>query len=852
MDPDNGINSQRKLATTRGLSSTSIRLMQSVPTPDDIQWTCRLYNLPGITFGTIYDHLVDCKVVLKKVSYLENIADRRAEAVLQHISGDHESSNSISIDYTRTLDKAYRFFQDGHVQKIKYHPLPQVLDHSCVSAAVLPSMKKDRVYKVIIFLHDSTARVAQACCSCPAGLSGCCNHITGTLYCLEDYIHSGLQDDERKGCTERLQTWNQPRKINTEPKPTDDVQLVRKEYGVVKRPKTHRINEWDCRPEQRRIIDPNKARNLRKALLNVEQLKIASASYALSAAETPAQKKKAAQTKSLLERYGSTCFSQLLDDEPAPVDSHIDEIRKERVVRAAEQKKKLLNELAAKLDQVKHDHTYASFNPQMEDDTIPANDTPAGLSHVMQLYNSEVVLDAKQIEELEEKTRGQSTSDLWHSQRKLRITASIMREVCHRRASTSCSAFIRKKIDPVPLNTIAVRYGREHEKDAIDSYVEYQVKRGVAIVVQKCGLVVDASLPWLAASPDAIVSDPSLKESSQGCLEVKCPFLCEKMSISEACKTVAAFCLIVGKDGDICLSKCHSYYYQVQTQMHVTCLLWCDFVVWSPLHEPFVERIKYDAKFMKQVISTAEKFYFNQFLPAVVPHVIMPPPNRSSPSSSVPAVVSSHTQMSIKLPSKHMPTIPSHRNKKTASDDVQIIATDKTNLLSADYVLKHLHVAKHVVKGDGSCLYHAVSHQAGFLSSDSQGDDKISSHLRNLALRMMWEHPDVRTEVGMSPLQWFTKRGDILCHDSWGGDLDIRLLAIGLQREIVVLTTLRDGSTYARRYYSQPPPMPKMKGGVFVPLTTEDLCRQWKLMKPAPLLIIYNGHNHYDSTKSII
>jgi len=68
----------------------------------------------------------------------------------------------------------------------------------------------------------------------------------------------------------------------------------------------------------------------------------------------------------------------------------------------------------------------------------------------------------------------------------------------------------------------------EAAQDAIDSYVDYQVKRGVAIKVQKCGLVIDASLPWLAASPDGIVSDPTLKDDmSQGCLEVKCPFSCE-------------------------------------------------------------------------------------------------------------------------------------------------------------------------------------------------------------------------------------------------------------------------------------------------------------------------------------
>ena len=352
-----------------------------------------------------------------------------------------------------------------------------------------------------------------------------------------------------------------------------------------------------------------------------------------------------------------------------------------------------------------------------EDSTFPNNDTPSGQLHGMQLYKSEVVIDGKQAKELEEKTREQASSDLWHSQRKLRITASIMKEVCHRRVSTSCTAFVKKRINCVSLNTTAIHYGREHEKHAIDSYVNYQFKRGVAVEVQKCGLVVDALLPWLAASPDAIVSDPTLKEDSKGCLEVKCPLSCENLSIFKACRTVAAFCLVVERDGNMCLSKSHSYFYQLQTQMHVTSLQWCDFVVWSPLHEPFVQRIKYDADFMKSAISTAGKFYFEQFLPAVVPYMIMPPTSRPSPSSSVPPV---------KSPSSS-----------------------------------------------------------------------------------------------------------------------------GLQRDIIVVTASHDGSTYARKYFSQPPPLPKMKGGVFVPLTTEDLCSQWKLWKHAPLLIIYNGQNHYDSTTAV-
>ena len=190
-----------------------------------MQWTTRLYKIPKITFSTIYDFLVDLKLVIKKVACLESVIDKRAEAVHyddEKVNVVEPSANCMSIEYTRTLDKAYRFFQDRHVQNIKYHPLLNIANHICISAVILPSVRKDPIYNVSFFIHES-AHIAHACCSCPAELSGCCNHVTATLYCLENYVHSGLQDDERKGSTECLQTWNQPRKLDADPQQTDSV-----------------------------------------------------------------------------------------------------------------------------------------------------------------------------------------------------------------------------------------------------------------------------------------------------------------------------------------------------------------------------------------------------------------------------------------------------------------------------------------------------------------------------------------------------------------------------------------------------------------------------------------------------
>ena len=124
--------------------------------------------------------------------------------------------------------------------------MPSVQDCVCVSSIVLPSMRKDWVYKVFILVHQSSAKIFKAYCSCPAGLSGCCNHVTATLYCLEDYIHCGLQDVECKGCTDRLQTWNQSTPRSSGARPTDEVILAKHEYGVEKRARDKIINQWDC------------------------------------------------------------------------------------------------------------------------------------------------------------------------------------------------------------------------------------------------------------------------------------------------------------------------------------------------------------------------------------------------------------------------------------------------------------------------------------------------------------------------------------------------------------------------------------------------------------------------------
>ena len=203
-------------------------------------------------------------------------------------------------------------------------------------------MRKDHVYSVTVIIQEYTCSVTTACCSCPAGLSGYCNHVTAILYSLEDYIHLGLQEDEQKGCTERLQMWNQSRMRNTAPRPSDSVVLTRKVFGVQKRPKVVTINNWYCRPTCRRIVDPNKARRLREHLCSIQNKKMEKADEAVYFARTVSEIKKKLQAKSMIKMYGTSGYLQMLDDEAAPLNfdrqEQLKKEREKRLSQAAEKK----------------------------------------------------------------------------------------------------------------------------------------------------------------------------------------------------------------------------------------------------------------------------------------------------------------------------------------------------------------------------------------------------------------------------------------------------------------------------------------------------------------------------------
>lgn len=147
----------------------------------------------------------------------------------------------------------------------------------------------------------------------------------------------------------------------------------------------------------------------------------------------------------MIEKYGTSCFLQLLDGEAAPTKNRLKQLKKERLALAAAKKQKFQDDLSAKL--LYHsDHCHCTSNDMLGDNKDEEKAMPTPKHLVNQLYCCHIHLDSESIIELERSTCQQHCSEVWHMERKLRIMASIMKEVCHRKENTSCCACVQRKL----------------------------------------------------------------------------------------------------------------------------------------------------------------------------------------------------------------------------------------------------------------------------------------------------------------------------------------------------------------------------------------------------------------------
>ncbi len=121
----------------------------------------------------------------------------------------------------------------------------------------------------------------------------------------------------------------------------------------------------------------------------------------------------------------------------------------------------------------------------------------------------------------------EQNSDEWSAERKKRLGASTASCRVGHGPATICDHWrletgriVRDETDAMKL---MFKHGHDTEPEAAEAYT-----RAMGRTLEKCGLYVHPTVPWLHASPDRLVVAMTAcgELKSEGLLEIKCPYFC--------------------------------------------------------------------------------------------------------------------------------------------------------------------------------------------------------------------------------------------------------------------------------------------------------------------------------------
>ncbi|XP_070175403.1 uncharacterized protein [Littorina saxatilis] len=266
-----------------------------------------------------------------------------------------------------------------------------------------------------------------------------------------------------------------------------------------------------------------------------------------------------------------------------------------------------------------------------------------------------IQVSAAEVKQVEEATRGQSSSKIWHEQRHGRITASVgsecLRTNVHSPAPSLLKRICGRRVAQIKVPPIV--WGNEHEEDAFRLFsrvlgevgphpktaptgttflVDQDVTSHDKLEVGKSGFVICEERPHLGASPDGIASCGCC---GKGVLEIKCPYKHRLVPLSSALAD-REFCLDTARR----LKKNHAYYAQIQMEMYVCGVQHGFFVVWTPIDCAII-RIARDQDFIHKMIQTLDVLWKTAVLPELLTRKIENTAQPSASTSAQPSPLSS-------------------------------------------------------------------------------------------------------------------------------------------------------------------------------------------------------------------
>lgn len=296
--------------------------------------------------------------------------------------------------------------------------------------------------------------------------------------------------------------------------------------------------------------------------------------------------------------------------------------------RPAEYKGSAIQRLPELLQKIKGDDLCLSLllgNSYQPDDDQPLQPSSYNLPGIdmlkqtMQAFKDSMQITAEKAREIERNTRDQRSSSLWYYVRRYRLTASIFGQVLSRKSTTAPDSLVLQIIQQKRFSTAAVQHGIDNEQSAVNAYLTKQQGNGhLGVVYAPSGFVINPKWPFLGASPDGVVYDPTDQTQPYGFLEIKCPYTYRNITPIEACSSSSFYCYLDPNTRMPKLKETHHYYAQIQGQMAIGERPWCDFVIHT-FKDTTIQRVSFDLQYwLEKLLPKLQSFYDNCLLPEIV------------------------------------------------------------------------------------------------------------------------------------------------------------------------------------------------------------------------------------------
>ena len=272
--------------------------------------------------------------------------------------------------------------------------------------------------------------------------------------------------------------------------------------------------------------------------------------------------------------WGPACWAKITTSEPNKCFRSVSAAKSKKV--AADYKRKAKDDVKLKRKPRKRNDNslqshldYSRYDDKGPNATeVPSNVSASNLRELMvSYYNTNVKITESTAQKIAINTidqgDGDSNGQVWHEERRKRITSSSVGEIAKLRKTTKVNSIITKLLYSKFRGNRATDWGLLQEDVSRSEYLKLkQIDSPAGYSVTKTGLVISLEHPWLAASPDGLVYDPSF-DPPQGLVELKNPYAMKDITVEEAAAGNKSFCLQVAQNS-FCMASWrklnYSYY----------------------------------------------------------------------------------------------------------------------------------------------------------------------------------------------------------------------------------------------------------------------------------------------------